>query len=318
MVTRGQDYDKIWNEFAKANYWWIILSAGISLLSHFVRSLRWRLLIQQLNFNPSVKRVFLALMTGYLANMVLPRVGELSRCIALKRTDKVPFNELVGTVIAERLFDIITVVILITTVILLQFSLVKSYLVKYIYNPTLTLVEDNTLIFAIIVVGGVFVFITAFIIIRNKFKKSSADSFVGKSKKHLLGVNDGVKSILKMKTKWMFLFYTVILWALYLMMVYTAFFGISSMAHLDISAALTILALGTIGIAIPVPGGIGTYHFVVITCLTELYFINVEAATSFAYISHASQMLVVIIFGGFAWFKLALKKSEITNNGLIN
>jgi len=318
FVTRGQDLDKVWDEFAKANYWWIILSAGISLFSHFIRALRWRLLIQQLDYNPSVSRVFYSLMTGYLANLFLPRIGELSRCIALRRTDKVPFNELVGTVIAERLFDVITVMVLIGTVTILQFSLLKSYLFKYILNPLFAMVENNYILLIVLIVGGLFVFVASVFIIKNKFRKSSSDSYVGKSKKQLLGVHNGVLSIIKMKKKWLFLFYTVLLWTLYLFMVYTAFFAISSMGHLDIYAALAILALGTIGIAVPVPGGIGTYHFVVITCLTELYAISVEPATSFAYISHASQMLIVIMAGGFAWFKLAMKKSELANNGLIN
>ncbi len=311
-VTKGQNIDRIIEEFVNANYIWIILSMLISLFSHYIRALRWKLLIKNLNYNPPVSKVFYSLMTGYLTNMVLPRVGEVSRCVALSKTGKMPFNVLIGTVIAERFFDLICMFSILAVVVALQFSLLNSFLLDYLVLPMKSLVERNYLLIALIIIAAFIVIMALYFFIKYKFKNSETGSFFHKGKEHLKGVKAGLLSAKNMQSKILFVFYTLLMWTLYFFMVYVCFFALSSTSQLGPMTALTILALGSLGVAIPVPAGIGTYHFIVIISLTELFKVSAEPATSFAYLTHASQMLVVIIFGGFAWFKLAMKKSQIS------
>lgn len=311
-VTKGQNLERIVEEFINANYFWIILSMGISLLSHFVRALRWKILINGINYNPPVSKVFYALMTGYLTNMVLPRVGEVSRCVALGKSSKMPINMLFGTVIAERLLDTVCMFSILFIVVILQFSLLNEYLLDYMYLPLKAMLANNYLLIVLFLAACVALFFVIYYFFRHKIIRGKLGKLFTKGKSHLHGIKTGILAVKQMKNKVLFAFYTLLMWGLYLVMIFVTFYALESTSHLGISAALTILALGSLGVAVPVPAGIGTYHFIVITSLVELFYIGAEPATSFAYITHASQMLVVIFFGGFAWFKLAMKKSQVT------
>ena len=310
LITRGQDLEMIGRELKQANYWWILLVMVISLLSHVVRATRWNILIASMGFATNTRQTFLAVMTGYLSNLALPRMGEITKCAVLSKTATVPFNALIGTVVSERVVDFFSLVVIALLTLALQFHFISGFLNEFFFAPALALGSGNIRLFAIVAV--VLIIMTAYMIIflHRKFKKAATDSFYYKLRRQWIGFGHGVRTLWRMERKGAFLFQTLLIWGMYFLTVYLCFFAIGATSHLSPLAGLTLLAVGSLGILAPVPGGIGTYHFITIITLSELYGIITEQATSYAYIAHAAQMLIVILAGGAAWLVLSLKKNK--------
>ena len=309
-ITRGQDVNRIWSEFLEANFIWVLLSILAGALSHVLRALRWNLLINSMNHISRVTTTFYALMTGYLANLAVPRLGEITRCATLSKYSGVPFNVLAGTVVAERVFDMICLLALIFFTIVFQFQFLKEFLDYYVFSPLMTLTEGKIWIILLLGLIGL-----GFLFLMWKYFKnvsSQKQSLASKIKRQLMGFLKGMASLGLVKKKVLFLVYSFFIWVLYFMMVYLVFFALNATSHLGLMAGLTLLVMGSLGIVAPVPGGVGTYHFIVIITLTELYAIASEPATSYAYLAHASQMLMVVLLGAFAWMMLSLKVKEFS------
>lgn len=307
-ITRGQDVNRIWNEFLEANFIWVLLSMLSGAVSHVLRALRWNLLISSMNHTPKTSTTFYALMTGYLANLAVPRLGEVTRCATLSKYSGVPFNALAGTVVAERVFDMICLLALIFFTIVFQFQFLKEFLDFYVFSPLMNMTEGKIWIILLLGLIGL-----GFLFLMWKYFKnvsSQKQSLPSKIKRQLMGFLKGMASLGLVKKKVLFLVYSFFIWVLYFMMVYLVFFAINATSHLGLMAGLTLLVMGSLGIVAPVPGGVGTYHFIVIITLTELYAIASEPATSYAYLAHASQMLMVILLGAFSWMMLSLKVKE--------
>ena len=309
-ITRGQDLNRIWNEFLGANFIWVLLSILAGAVSHVLRALRWNLLISSMNHTSRISTTFYALMTGYLANLAVPRLGEVTRCATLSKYSGVPFNALAGSVVAERFFDMICLLALIFFTIVFQFRFLKEFLDYYVFTPLITMTEGKIWIILLLGMLGL-----GFLFLMWKFFKnvsSQKQSLPSKIKRQLMGFLKGMASLALVKNKILFLVYSLFIWALYFAMVYLVFFALNATSHLGIMAGLTLLVMGSLGIVAPVPGGVGTYHFIVIITLTELYAIASEPATSYAYLAHASQMLMVILLGAFSWMMLSFKVKEFS------
>ncbi len=306
-----------------ANYWWVVLSMLIGVISHFFRALRWNLLISSLGYETKPSVTFYAVMGGYLFNLVTPRLGEITRCGILHRSSNVSFSILFGTVLSERFFDILCMIALISITILLQLSFLGAFLEKYIYHPLLERFENNYLIIILIFFAVIIIIILIYKFLKKRFRKARPGGRISWLKMQLKGMIAGVKTIRYMRKRWTFLFYTFMMWLNYFLMVYLCFFAIEGTLHLGLSEGITVLSLGTIGIALPVPGGIGTYHFIVIKTLTELYNVYPTSAVSYAYIAHASQILMLLAVGLFSLLMIFFitKKtpfSKSNKNKLIN
>ncbi len=310
-VTKDQDRGKIIFELLNANYWWIIFSVIAGMVSHFFRALRWNILISSLGYHTKTSVTYYALMTGYLFNLVVPRLGEVTRCGVLHSSSKVPFSILFGTVLSERFFDMLCLILLIAVTVLLQLSFLESFLGQYIYYPLLEKFENNYLIIFIIACLIIVLLFLIFKIIKTQLKKDSQKKRMSWLKMQIKGMATGIKTIRYMKKKWIFLFHTLMIWLNYFLMVYLCFFAIKGTSHLGFLEGLTILSFGSLGIVAPVPGGIGTYHFIVTKILTELYYIIPEYALSYAYIAHASQLLMLLLVGLFSIFMVSLKMKNI-------
>lgn len=305
FVTKDKDINKLLSYFKSANYLWVLIAALIGILSHYVRAIRWNLLIKETGYEPKPASTFYAVMVGYLANLAIPRIGEITRCGVLSKTKKMPMGMLVGTVISERAFDMLTLLLLMFITISLQFKFLSGFLEKYLFGPLGAKFENPlySILFGLLFI----IFLIGFLFIAYRFMllpiiKNSRYFF--KFKRALVNFSKGVKAIFRNKRKWLFLFYTLLLWILYTLMVYLCVFSLDETANLSFFDGITIMVLGSIGIVAPVPGGIGAYHFIIIALLTELYQIGAEAATSFAYIAHTSQMAVIILAGIISYFLL--------------
>lgn len=316
FISRGLDFHLIAAEFKNVNYFWIALAVLASILSHMVRALRWNLLIESMGYDTSASQTFHATMTGYLANLAVPRLGEITRCVMLGKMTNKPFNTLMGTVVSERVFDMFSLAFLVLLTISFQFNFLKTYLKWLLFDPVMLKGEENWFMLLVLVMLTLVVIIWLIVLLRKRLLDPVKDSFFHKLKRQLSGLKSGLLTILTIRRKALFLFYSFIIWMLYFFTVYLCFFAIAATSHLSVSAGITLLAVGSLGIVAPVPGGIGTYHFLTMTTLGELYGIAAEPAISYAYISHAIQTIVVLLTGAMSWtiVSLILKKNSTTAN----
>jgi len=307
-VTKGHDYNEFINEFKTANYYWIALAMFFGTLSHISRALRWNMLINAMGSKTRFSTTFFAVMIGYFANLLVPRLGEVSRCAVLHKNEKIPFNSLLGTVVAERIFDFFCLLFITFLVIYFQFEFLKSFIYNYIYAPLTLKFSAN--IIGLIIVGVVLIVlaIAGLFILKALLRQHNEKSFAYKIKRLIYGFAEGLKTIKNVPNKSVFLLHSVFIWMMYFLMTYLCFFSLSATSQLGIADGFTVLVMGSMGIVAPVPGGIGAYHFFVITTLVELFSINSTSATSLAYISHTSQTLLIILLGFFSIVALSLRK----------
>ncbi len=292
---------EVWLDIVAANYYWLIVALVFAVGSHIFRALRWNLLINSLDYKTKVSTTFYAVMIGYLANTAVPRMGEFVRCGVLSKKEKIPFNTLFGTVISERIFDLITLMVIIFLVIIFQLKSLGSFL-SVTFGPFFENLFSNSQSL-LIFFGSIIIAMLALVFIVRSFKdKIKTLPFYAKVRGFLDGLLEGIKTIKNLRHKWRFLIYTILIWLFYAAMVYFPVFMLPETSQLTFVDALTILAIGSLGIVAPVPGGIGAYHFIVKAVLVELFGIGGNAAGSFAAITHGGQTLLNVIVGSLSYF----------------
>ena len=316
LITRNQDIDKIWDELRQANFFWILPAIFSGFLSHVIRAIRWNMLIRPLGKTPDTSTTFYSLMTGNLANLAVPRLGEITRCVTLAKYSKHPFNSIAGTVVAERIFDMLSLLVLMFLTIVFQFSYLKGFLNDMIIKPMMKMIGQNSLLLFLLAIAGLGLLVFFF----RYMKKTDVNKagLGGKIKRQIMGFWKGVLTLRDMEKKMVFILLTVAIWMLYFFTVYFVFFALPGTSMLGVSAGFTILAIGTLGIVAPVPGGIGAYHFIVITTMTEVLGVVSESATSYAYIVHAAQTFTILLLGGFSWLILSVKFKDSKTQPVAN
>ncbi len=308
LITRGQDLERLLDEFRQARYVYVLPAMLLALLGHLVRALRWKLLIRATGHQVGTWQTFGAVLTAYLANLALPRLGEITRCAVLARASGMPASKLFGTVLSERAFDAFTLLALIILTLTWQYSFLADFLSAWIWEPLRLKGSAYWLTYAWIALAALLAASFFLLSLRKRMRRAREHSLLHKLRQQWQGLKSGISALWRMEGKWLFLAYTLLTWTLYLATVYVCFFAIRGTAHLGFLPALTLLALGSLGILAPVPGGVGTYHFMIILGLTELYGISPEPATSYAYISHAMQVLVSVLAGGAAWMVFSARE----------
>ena len=290
LIYKEQDVDRLKSILKNdVNYWWVWLSLFVGLLSHISRTMRWNLMIEPLGKKPRLLNTFLAVMVGYLMNMVFPRMGELSRCGVLARYEKISFTQLIGTVVVERIVDVIMLLLLTLVVIVGQFGQVLQFLEN---NPDVNEKLGNIALspWVLVVLG---VLVAVFFLSRKSLKKTKAYT---KFRGILTNFAEGLRSVKNMKNKGAFLFHSVFIWVMYYIMLYLIFFAFDFTSHLSAIAGLTTFVLGSYGMVAPVQGGIGAWHFMVIQSLM-VYGIDKADGMVFALVGHASMTVMIIILG---------------------
>ena len=313
LSFRKLNFAGVWNEMRHADYFWLALSLILTLISHVFRAARWNLLIGAMNYKTRLSSTFFSLMTGYLVNTGVPRMGEFVRCGVLSKKENIPFNSLFGTVISERFIDFIVLVLLIFLVIVFQLQLMGDFLHQY-FDPFLNKLFSNIWnigiagIIFFVLMGGIYWYLK-----KNKHRLNQKPFY---QKIHLFvkGVLDGIKTIKKMNHKGLFIFYTFMIWLFYALMVYYPVRMFAETAGLTFVDGLTLLAIGSLGIVAPVPGGIGAYHFIIKAILTELYHISAQTAISFATLTHAGQTLLNISVGSLGYLILFITRFQKPKN----
>ena len=286
---------EIFNSMGNANYWWIALAIPLGILSHYARAMRWKMLIETMGYKPGNTNMFFAVITGYFANLALPRLGEVSRCTVLTKYENVPFNKSFGTVITERALDFIIFVILFFVNLALQAERLSGYIDEKIDKPLqakfhITYNLTGTLTILMVVFAVVCTLI--FLIFR---KQILANKIYLKIKEVILGFVEGMKSLIKVRNLWLFGFYTFSIWALYLLMAYIVFFSIPASSGVGLDAGLAVLVFGSVGFMV-VQGGIGLYPAIVAETLV-LYGVASAQGYALGWLIWTSQNLTIVLVG---------------------
>jgi glycosyltransferase 2 family protein len=287
-----EDRSEIRSALNNLRYYLVIPVFAILFLSHYVRALRWRLLIEPLGYIPSKANTFFAVMIGYLANQAVPRLGEVLKCTVLARYEKVPADKLVGTIILERLIDAISLLIVFAITLIIQPGLYGK-LAETVFNqpgePEAKKVSGQLVM--LILLGIIVLVIGLWMIIK---KKSFKDLF-GSIKKIARRVWEGISAIQHLKKRKEFILYTLLIWTLYLSGGYIGFYAMQETEHYGIKEAFTVLSAGSIGMIIT-PGGIGGYAFLIERCML-IYGLHPGIALAFGWLLWLSNTAVIVIGG---------------------
>lgn len=312
LSFRNQSFSLVWDKIRHADPFWIAISVCLGFIALLIRAIRWKQLIEPLGYNSRLKSTYHAVMIGYLANMAIPRLGEITRCGALNRSEKIPFDKLLGTVIVERIADVLFLLISILSVAFIESDTLTNFLLAKIIEPFNKFLSNNPLVLVILLLvaaGGIF-------ILYRIFRMTNPPAFINKLKSLIKGITAGLQSIRKLKNKPLFFFYSCAIWVIYLFMTYVCFFAMPATSHLSLGAGLVVTVLGGIGMTAPVQGGIGVYHLLVSQGLI-LYGLSDSDGIAFAMLVHTTQTLMLIILGFISLIALFFftKPKPASNNG---
>ena len=312
LLFKNQDPVQLVEEIQKVDGKWVVLSMVFGGWAYVSRGLRWIVLIDALGYKSSKLNAVAAVSVGYFTNMFIPRAGEISRCTALNQVEKVPVDKLFGTILIERVLDFIFLVFLIFLTFILKFNdIFKFYII--LKEKQTEGDESNKLL---ILLGSLIIGVLIFFFLKKWLKNSK---FYEKVLGFIEGLKEGFKSIKNMKRKSAFWLHTFSIWIMYFLMTYICFFCMDETSHLTAGDGLFLLVLGGIGMVIPTPGGVGSYHAIVMIGLSVLGVGTVylgqggdptNPALIFPTIVHVAQTLVAIIMGSLALIVLFLSKKK--------
>ncbi|MFI5195144.1 MAG: lysylphosphatidylglycerol synthase transmembrane domain-containing protein [Chitinophagales bacterium] len=296
LSVRGLDHEK-WEQLKKAmdkaHYWLLIPVFSLLLLSHWIRALRWRQLMEPMGYHPSRLNAFFAVMIGYFVNLGAPRLGEVVKCTILARYEKVPAQKLVGTIVAERAFDVICLLLVFGLTFAFQFDIVSSLAHDYIY-PAFQNKNGQTAYRKIIFLA--IALILFFILLKIVFSRFGHINLIQKLKNILTGVWHGLISVRALKNKPLFFLYTCVIWFLYLLSTWCGFFAIDETSRLTLTDALTVLAMGSVGMILS-PGGIGAYALLVMETVALYHIPKEPYGQALGWLLWFGQFLSFVIFG---------------------
>ena len=314
LLFRNQDPVALIEKISEVQFGWIILSMIFGGCAYVNRGLRWIVLIEAMGYKSSKLNSISAVSVGYFTNMFIPRAGEISRCTALNKVEKIPVDKLFGTILIERVIDFAFLISLFLLTLVLKLDLILRFFTELDSQSSNSTTSVSTKYYVLI---SIFLFfVVAYYLLKRWIVRTS---FYEKIIEFIDGLKEGFKSIKKMKRKSAFWFHTFSIWIMYFLMTYICFFAIEETSNLTISDGLFLLVLGGIGMVIPTPGGIGSYHAIVMIGLSVLGVGKVylgeggdpaNPALLFPTIVHAAQTLVAIIMGSVGLLLLFMNKKE--------
>ena len=284
-----------WTKFTlalKQSKLWIVFPVFIILgLSHFLRALRWRLIMEPLGYRPSIANTYLAVLIGYLANLAIPRLGEVLKCTLLAKYEHVPAEKIVGTIVAERAFDVISLGIVFLLALGLQFNVIEAGWNQLKSQTSASVVDANEGDWKMYLLVGIgMVLIVLFFILRKRIP-----SIVGSIKNIISGIWEGVMSATKLKQHNLFFLYSFGIWFLYLLATYVGLYATAG-TESSFATAISCLAYASIGMILT-PGGIGAYAYFMAKVL-ELNGVDYTLGLANGTLQWFSQFLIVIVLGG--------------------
>ncbi|MGV3767665.1 MAG: lysylphosphatidylglycerol synthase transmembrane domain-containing protein [Chitinophagaceae bacterium] len=292
LTTRGLDEAQVAqlkSSLSGARYWLLVPVLLALLVSHWSRAVRWKILMQPLGYQPRTSNTFLAVMVGYLANLAVPRLGEVLKCTLLARYEKVPADKLIGTIVAERAFDMICLLIVFALTIFTQVDTIGTFAQEQL-NIAGAGGSIGMKLLILAAAGG-----AAFFLGRILLKRFSHIGFVQKINAVVKGIWQGLTSVRFVKKKGLFFFHTFFIWFLYLMSIRVGFYAMESTEHLGMREALSILSFGSIAMIVT-QGGIGAYQFLIQKVMV-VYKLNEVEGLAFGWLLWGAQTFIILLAG---------------------
>lgn len=308
FAFKDQDLDLLLEDLQKAEYIWVFASIFFAYLAHLTRAYRWRMMISSLGHGtPSLINTFYAVLIGYLANLAFPRMGEVSRCGVINRTDQIPIVKLIGTVVAERLIDLLMLGFIIFLAIVLQFGLLSDFL----YNNLLIKINGRTGYITLLVFASILMILM--LVLLYIFKKRDKIGIWVRIHNFYLDMRSGFFSISSMDNKAGFITCSILIWLMYGTSIFMCFIALQSTSELGHLVALSTLVFSSLAMIAPVQGGIGAFHWMVSEGLT-IYGIERSEGLAFALLLHSSQTLIILITGSISLILLFISSPKKIGN----
>lgn len=304
LAFRNVEFERLVEGLKKANYFWLLPSVAFSCFAFASRARRWILLINPLGFNPSFRNTFHSLMTGYLANLALPRLGEITRCMALGRKEKIPADQLFGTVVVERTIDFLSLLIILLILVIFRGGEINEFLKVSIFIPlqekVFSILGFRWIIWAVLLLLSA---ITFFLLIRYR-KNLRKFRFIARLFDIAKGIIYGLKTITTLERKWEFIFHTIFIWMNYALMTWIVVFAVKSTSHITLLDSVFLLVIGGLAMSAPVQSGLGAYHYIISRGLAFVEGVKIEDGLIYAFLTHESQMILVAILGTISFFTI--------------
>jgi uncharacterized protein (TIRG00374 family) len=306
-TTKEISWDNIITGLQSVEYGWVLLSIAISVISHLLRAYRWTLLLDTQNYKPGIFTTYLALMIGYLANMAIPRLGEVARCTVLNREEKIPVSFSLGTVITDRLLDLMMLGIMAVFLLSMEFELLETFFTHNFSEKLSSIIS----LWPYLLTAGLLGLALIIYLLNKAKRESNESSLFYKLGRFIQDLLAGIGAVRKVKRPLLFWLSTLGIWTAYFLMLYIISFGFAPTDDLSLMAGVAVLVMGSLGMAAPVNNGIGAYQALVAGILV-LYGISETDGLVFAVVSHGSQLFSVIIIGFLSLMILNFRKRKKT------
>ena len=307
LALRGVDFSILWETLKTAQYIWLLPLVAVVLVSHLIRAWRWQILLEALperkdderKGRVSIKTAFYSLMIGYMINYVAPRIGELVRTGNLAAQEKLRFSSVFGTVVAERVLDVLVLLLAIASLFLVFFDQLAALDAFLIEPVTRRLGEGPALGILLLIVG---IFVVLGLIIRHLFRRQESRLrafWQDRLRPVLASFRDGLLTLWHSPRRLMIAVLTVAMWFLYLLMAYIPLLLLNMAGpwQLSLLDGWGLMVLGSLGIAVPSPGGTGSYHYITIQAMVYLFAVAQGPAAAYAILTHGAQMILYVVVG---------------------
>lgn len=307
-ALRNLDFARMADEVRAAKPQWIVLSLLVTLPGFFSRAWRWKMQLEAARRPVGFWEAYHAMMVGYLANLVLPRAGEVVRCTVLARATGVPVKVSLGTVITERIIDVVMLFSLLGLLLLVEFGRLKDFFWGLLHDRYDSLAANRMLLLtgaATLALGSVLMLT----LLWRAYQRNRHHPKVQRAREFAKGLVDGVLSVARIRNQTSFWGHTLFTWSTYFFTALALFPTLPSTAGLDWHAGLALLVIGGFGMAAPVQGGIGVFHILVQGALMA-YGLGKEQGMAYALISHTTQTVFVVVLGGISFVASMLQTAR--------
>jgi len=306
LAFKGLEFDKIKGYFAEANYFWVLAAMVFGLLAYWFRAIRWNLLLEPMGYQISNSNSLWTISFGYLMNLTIPRSGELARSTALYGVEKVPVDKSFGTIILERVVDLVCMLGFLALTLVFKYSAISAF-----YHQSGIKINPIFVVsvFAFLIIG-------TFVFFRFKDKFTHL-RFIGKVIEFVEGIFHGLTTIFKLKQKVKFIILSIAIWVSYYFAAYLVCFALPETSHFTFADGFFVIVVGTLGMMVPASGGIGAFHFAMKIGIGALFFSygktfeeGAAIGLSYAFISHTMQLVIMAVMGVISIPMLAKARNE--------
>ncbi|KAA0130394.1 flippase-like domain-containing protein [Chryseobacterium sp. SN22] len=310
FALKGLDFKVIQKSLAKANYWWVLFAACFGIAAYWFRAIRWNLMLEPMGHRISDSNALWSISFGYLMNLTIPRSGEVARATALYGVEKVPVDQSFGTIILERIVDLVCMVVFLGLTLVFKGEVIYSFYKNsgIDFNP-----DKILIILGILIAGAVLFFV---------FRKRLAHvPVLDKIIRFIDGVLEGLTSVFKLKQKGKFILYTIGIWVSYYFAAYLVCFALPETSDFTFDNGFLILVVGTFGMIIPASGGIGAFNLAMKYGFMALFIsmgrsgeLGSEVGLTYSFISLPLQIVIMLVMGLISIPMLAKARNRLTGN----